>query len=72
MLVFIHALKLSFEIMGIELNTNDINALKAETKVKLGLKPLPFPTGYDMLLQAGQTLKGMVKNIIWQNKEILN
>ena len=50
----------------------DVSALKPETKAKIGIKPLPFPSGFDMLLQAGQTLKGMVKNIIWANKDILN
>ncbi len=50
----------------------DINALKAETKAKLGNRPVPFPPGFDMLLQAGQTLKDMVKNIIYNNKGIIN
>jgi hypothetical protein len=49
----------------------DINALKPETKAKLGNRPVPFPSGFDMLLEAGQTLKGMVKNIIYTNKAIL-
>lgn len=49
----------------------DINALKPETKAKLGTKPVPFPSGFDMLLQAGQVLKGMVKDIIYKNKNIL-
>lgn len=49
----------------------DINALKPETKAKLGPKPVPFPSGFDMLLQAGQVLKGMVKDIIYKNKNIL-
>jgi len=49
----------------------DINALKPETKAKLGNRPVPFPSGFDMLLQAGQTLKGMAKNIIYANKAIL-
>lgn len=49
----------------------DINALKPETKAKLGPKPVPFPSGFDMLLQAGQVLKGMVKDIIYKNKNVL-
>ena len=49
----------------------DFNALKPETREKLGRKPVPFPPSFDMILQAGQTLKGMVKNIILANKEVL-
>ncbi|MES2138563.1 MAG: hypothetical protein V4511_02565 [Bacteroidota bacterium] len=49
----------------------DINALKPETKAKLGPKPVPFPSGFDMLLQAGQVLKGMTKDIIYKNKSVL-
>ena len=52
--------------------TGDLNALKPESKANLGKRPVPFPPGFDMLLQAGQTLKGMVKNIIWANKGVLN
>lgn len=50
----------------------DINALKPETKAKLGNRPMPFPPGFDMLLQAGQTLKDMVKSIIYNNRGIIN
>ena len=50
----------------------DINALKPETKAKLGNRPIQFPSGFDMLLQAGQTLKDMVKNIIYNNKGVIN
>ena len=50
----------------------DVNALTPETKKKIGRKPLPFPNAFDMLLQAGATLKGMVKNILNENKCILN
>lgn len=49
----------------------DLNALKHETKEKLGKKPMPFPSGFDMLLQAGQVLKENVKNIIYANKSVL-
>jgi hypothetical protein len=49
----------------------DLNALKPETKNKLGKKPVPFPGNFDMIFAAGQTLKGMVKDIIWSNKAIL-
>ena len=49
----------------------DLNALKPETKSKLGKLPVPFPSGFNMLLQAGQNLKSMVKDIIWRNKNVL-
>jgi hypothetical protein len=49
----------------------DLNALKPESRNKLGKKPIPFPNNFDMIFKAGQTLKGMVKDIIWSNKEIL-
>ena len=49
----------------------DINALKPETKAKIGRSPVPFPTGFDMLLQAGETMKDMIKNILWRHKNIL-
>ncbi len=49
----------------------DINALTPATKAKLGNRPVPFPSGFDMLLQAGQTLKAMVRKIIYTNKNIL-
>ncbi len=49
----------------------DVNALKPETKEKIGRRPVPFPPSFDMILQAGQTLKGMVKTIILNNKGVL-
>jgi hypothetical protein len=49
----------------------DLNALKPETKAKIGRKPVPFPNNFDMIFQSGQTLKGMVKNIIVCNKNVL-
>lgn len=49
----------------------DLNALKPETKNKIGRKPVPFPSNFDMIFKAGQTLKGMVKDIIWSNKGVL-
>lgn len=50
----------------------DTNILKPETKAKLGKRPVPFPPDFDMILTAGQTLKGMVKDIIWSHKGIFN
>jgi hypothetical protein len=50
----------------------DLNALKQETRNKIGLRPVPFPANFDMLFKAGQDLKAMVKDIIWNNKGVLN
>ena len=50
----------------------DQNALKPETKANLGRTPIPFPNDFDLLMQAGNTLKGMVKDILYKNKELLN
>jgi hypothetical protein len=50
--------------------TGDMNALKEETKKRLGNKPMPFPSSFDMLLQAAQILKNMTKDIIYNNKGI--
>ncbi len=50
----------------------DMAALKPETKAKVGRRPLPFPNTFDMLLTAGNNLKGMVKNILYENRCILN
>ncbi len=45
----------------------DLAALQPVNFDKLNYKPIPFPQGGDMVLAAGQTLKGMVKNIICNN-----
>ncbi len=50
----------------------DQRALKPETKKKLGKTPVPFPPDPDLLMQAGTTLKDMVKNILNTNKNLLN
>lgn len=50
----------------------DVSALTPATKNKIGKHPLPFPPTPDMILQAGGILKGMVKNILHDNKCILN
>jgi len=49
----------------------DINALKPETKNKLGSQPVPFPTGPAMILMADDILKNMTKDIIWKNRGII-
>jgi hypothetical protein len=50
----------------------DVNALKPETRAKVGRRPAPFPNSFDMLLQAGANLKDMVKKILYENRCILN
>lgn len=54
------------------LAVGDQRALKKETKAKIGKTPVPFPPDPDMLIQAGVTLKDMVKNILYANKSLLN
>ncbi len=49
----------------------DVNALTPETKAKIGKRPLPYPDPFSMLLQAGATLKGMVKDLLLRNTAIL-
>jgi hypothetical protein len=49
----------------------DINALKPESKGRLGGQPMPFPPNFDMLLRAGAVLKDMTKNIINTNKYLV-
>jgi hypothetical protein len=50
----------------------DINALKPETWAKLGSSPIPFPHDLDLLDQAGNTLKAMVRDIVVRNRDIVN
>lgn len=49
----------------------DLNALKPETRKKLGIDPMPFPSDEALILQAGDVLKEMTKSIIVQNKRFL-
>jgi hypothetical protein len=49
----------------------DLNALKPETKEMLGVEPLPFPRDEPLILQAGQVLKNMAKEIIVRNRSFL-
>lgn len=48
-----------------------IEALKPEHRAKLNNKPMPFPPTPQMILDAGQTLKNMVKDIIHRNKNVI-
>ena len=49
----------------------DLNALKPETRRKLGVDPLPFPADEPLILQAGDVLKQMTKEIVVRNKNFL-
>jgi hypothetical protein len=49
----------------------NLNALKPTTKHRLGIDPLPFPHDEPLILQAGDVLKEIAKNIIVKNKRFL-
>jgi hypothetical protein len=49
----------------------DIEALKPETRKKLGSQPIPFPTDPAMILMADDILKNMTKSIIANNKGLI-
>jgi len=59
-----------FEHFAARTASGDLNALSKASKEKLKRKPVPFPTDFDLLLQSGATLKGMIKDIIWSNKNV--
>ncbi|HET6245638.1 MAG: hypothetical protein H0V01_00530 [Bacteroidetes bacterium] len=50
----------------------DLNALKPETKKMIGIKPMPFPPNPEMIMQCGNIMKGMTKNILVNNQRLLN
>lgn len=54
------------------MGVGNLDALKPETRKKIGNNPLPFPSNPDLIMQADQVLKNMTKDIIWANKNILN
>lgn len=49
----------------------DLNALKPETRKQLNIKPLPFPPDEPMIIQAGEVMKKMTKDIIVRNENFL-
>ncbi|MCO6499431.1 MAG: hypothetical protein J5I47_03520 [Vicingus serpentipes] len=49
----------------------DVDALKPETHQRLSVKPLPFPPDEPMLIQAGEIMKQMTKDIIVRNESFL-
>ncbi|MBN4081560.1 hypothetical protein JYU23_00360 [bacterium AH-315-C07] len=61
-----------FEHFAARTVSGNVKALSQKSKEKLKRKPLPFPSDFDLLLDAGHTLKDMIKEIIWANKRVLN
>ena len=49
----------------------NLDALKPETRHKMGVDPMPFPRDEPLILQAGEVLKNMTKDIIVRNKSFL-
>jgi len=49
----------------------NIEALSPETQQELNKKPLPFPYDDAMIIQAGEIMKAMTKEILVKNKELL-
>jgi hypothetical protein len=49
----------------------DLDALSDESKTKIGNYFVPFPSNPSMILQAGEVLKSMVKDIVWKYKSLL-
>lgn len=49
----------------------DLGALSPETQKELQTKPLPFPTDEALIIQAGEVIKTMTKEIIVKNKDFL-
>lgn len=50
----------------------NINALKPETKKRVGGGPVPFPNNAEMVLRTSDQLKNMVKNIVWANVSLVD
>ncbi len=49
----------------------DLNALKIETKQIIELKPVPFPTDFQMIFDTNEDLKSKAKSTISANRKIL-
>jgi hypothetical protein len=50
----------------------NLDALTQQSRAKLGGAPVPFPSNADIMIQAGVILKKVVKDIVWNNCELLN
>jgi len=53
------------------LANGDLNALTPESRKELGSQPIPYPKNDVLIVQAGNVLKGMTKDIIVNNKSFL-
>lgn len=51
--------------------TGNLNALTPETKKKAGIKPVPFPSDFEMMMDGARRLKPIVYDLIKRNKNIL-
>lgn len=49
----------------------DLNALSVQTRQGLNVEPLPFPRNDVLIVQAGEILKSMTKDILVKNKNYL-
>ena len=49
----------------------NINALKPETKKKLGNKPVPFPSNFQMVMDGNSEIKNTVRSIIKRKRYLL-
>lgn len=50
----------------------DLNALSSETRKLIGIKPLPFPTDFDMIFMAGDIFKKVTFDALYNNRSYLN
>lgn len=51
--------------------SGDLNALSPQTSSKLQSSQMPFPPNADMIMQAGNVLKNMTKDIIRRNNNLI-
>lgn len=51
--------------------SGDLNALSPQTSAKLQSSQMPFPPNADMIMQAGNVLKNMTKDIIRRNNNLI-
>lgn len=49
----------------------DMRAVKAETKKKIGLNPIPFPSNLQMIYDTNEDLKNVTMSIVQQNRSLL-
>ena len=47
------------------------DALSDATRAKLGNQPLPFPTDLQLISQAGQTLKPLIKQVLAEHRNLV-